>query len=190
MPVQRRAELSRYSGGAVGQRRFHGWAGLEGAQDLNGCDGSAGEFRSDVAGDAGEAENLDMERCPGIASRLKVLHRVVRQPELELPARHRLTDCVVLPFELVSNGRADEVSTISVEAVADHEIDASEIDEAEVDRNFLAVGSLRSQLVNVCHIRTPFPSDWMVNRWQADGRMQGHGHESLGQPVRNAHLDG
>ena len=127
--------------GAVGQRRFHGWAGLEGAQDLNGCDGSAGKFRSDVAGDASEAENLDMERCPGIPRRLKVLHCVVRQPELELPARYRLTNCVVLPFELVSNGRADEVSTIGVEAVADHEIHASEIDEAEVDRNFLAVGT-------------------------------------------------
>src|SRR5277367_1768782 len=109
-----------------------------------------------------------MERCPGIPRRLKVVHRVVRQPELELPARHRLTNCVVLPFELISNGRADEVSTVGVEAVADHEIHASEIDETEVDRNFLAVGGLRSQLVNVCHIRTPFPSDW-------------EGYESLSQ---------
>ena len=75
--------------------------------------------------------------------------RVVRQPELELPARHGLTDRVVLPFELVSNGGADEVGTIGVEAVADHEIHASEIDEAEIDRDFLAVGRLRSQLVNV-----------------------------------------
>ena len=118
--VRRRAELSKCSGGAVGQRRFHGCAGLEGAQDLNGCDGRAGEFRIDVVGDASEAENLDTERCPGIPRRLKVLHRVVRQPELELPARHRLTNCIVLPFELVSNGRADEVSTIGLEAVADH----------------------------------------------------------------------
>src|SRR5277367_2075229 len=111
-----------------------------------------------------------MERCPGIPRRLKVLHRVVRHPELELPARHRLTDCVVLPFELVSNGRADEVSTISVEAVADHEIHASEIDETEVDRNFLVVGGLRSQLVNVCHIHPPFhPIGWYVDgKWMED----------------------
>src|SRR5271163_742972 len=116
-----------------------------------------------------------MERCPGIPRRLKVLHRVVRQPELELPARHRLTNCVVLPFELVSNGGADEVSTISVEAVSDHEIDASEIDEAKVDRNFLAVGSLRSQLVNVCHISHSIQSDWMADRWHTDGLLQVHG---------------
>src|SRR5271169_1645416 len=99
----------------------------------------------------------------------------MRHPELELPARHRLTNCVVLPFELVSNRRADEVSTIGVEAVADHEIHASKIDEAEVDRNFLAVGSLRSQLVNLGHIRTPFPSGWMVRRWRSDGRLQARG---------------
>ena len=94
----------------------------------------AGEFRRDIAGDGGEAENLDVERCPGIAGRLKILPRVVRQPELELPARHRLTDCVVLPFELVSNGCADEVSTISVEAIPNHQVHASEIDEAQVHR--------------------------------------------------------
>jgi len=98
---------------------------------LHGGDGSAGEFGRDVAGDAGEAENLDVERCSGIPGRLQVLLRIVRQSELELPARHRLTNCIVLPFELVSNGRADEVSTIGVEAVADHEIHVSEIDEAE-----------------------------------------------------------
>jgi hypothetical protein len=40
-----------------------------------------------------------------------------------------LTDCVVVPFELVSNGCADEVSTISVEAVPNHQVHASEIDE-------------------------------------------------------------
>jgi hypothetical protein len=112
------------------QRRLHGRAGLKGAEDLHGCDRGAGEFRRDIAGDASEAENLDVERCPGIASRLEILPRIVRQPELELSTRHRLTDCVVLPFELVSNGCADEVSTISVEAVPNHEVYASEIDEA------------------------------------------------------------
>ena len=66
----------------------------------------------------------------------------MRQPELELPARHGLTDGVVLPLELVSNGRADEISAICVEAVADHEIHASEVDEAKVDGNFFAVGNL------------------------------------------------
>ena len=147
------------SGGAVGQRRLHGRAGLEGAEDLHGRDSGAGEFRRDIAGDGGEAENLDVERCPGIAGRLKILPRIVRQPELELSARHRLTDCLVLPFELVSNGRADEVSTISVEAVPNHQVHASEIDEAQVHRDFFAVGRLWSQLVKACQSS---PSGWMV----------------------------
>src|SRR6202161_1365753 len=79
--------LLRCSGGAVCQRRLHGRAGLESAEDLHGCDGGAGEFRRDIAGDASEAENLDVKRCPGIAGRLEILPRIVRQPELELSAR-------------------------------------------------------------------------------------------------------
>ena len=67
-----------------------------------------------------------MERRPGIAGRLqRSSPRIrMRQPELELVhARDRLTDRVVLPFELVSEtGCADEVSTISVEAVANHQV--------------------------------------------------------------------
>jgi hypothetical protein len=70
----------RCSGGAVGQRRLHGRAGLEGAEDLHGCDRGAGDFRRDIAGDGGEAENLDVERCPGIAGRLEILPCVVGQP--------------------------------------------------------------------------------------------------------------
>jgi Virulence-associated protein E len=139
----------RRSGSAVCQRRLHGRAGLEGSEDLHGCDRGAGEFRRDIAGDGGEAENLDEERCPGIAGRLEILPRIARQPELELSARHRLTDCVVLPFELVSNGCADEISTVGVEPVANHEVHASEIDKAQVHRNFFAVGRLWSQLVNL-----------------------------------------
>jgi hypothetical protein len=136
--------LLRCSGGAVCQRRLHGRAGLEGAEDLHGCDRGAGEFRRDIAGDGGKAENLDEERRPGIAGRLEILPRIVRQPELKLSARHRLTDCVVLPFELVSNGCANEISTISLEAVANHEVHTSEIDEAHVHRDFFAVGRLWS----------------------------------------------
>jgi hypothetical protein len=119
---------------------------------MHGCDRGAREFRGDLAGDGGQAENLDEERCPGIASRLKILPRIVRKPELELPAGHRLTDCVVLPFELVSNGCAEEVSPIGVEAVANHEVHTSEIDEAQVYRDFFAVGRFWSQLLNVCHL--------------------------------------
>src|SRR3984957_20775986 len=51
--------LLRCSGGAVGQRRLHGRAGLEGAEDLHGRDGGAGGFRGDIAGGGGEADNLE-----------------------------------------------------------------------------------------------------------------------------------
>ena len=64
-----------------GQRRLQA-AGLawKGAEDLHGCDGGAGEFGRDIGGNGREAENLDVERCPGVPGRLKILPRIVRQP--------------------------------------------------------------------------------------------------------------
>jgi hypothetical protein len=134
--------LLRGSGGAVSQRRFHGRASLESSEHLHGCDGGAGEFRRDIVGDGSEAENLDEKRCPGIAGRLEILPLVVRQPELELPAGHRVADRVLMPFELVSNGCADEVSPIGVEGVPNHEAHAPEIDEAQVDRDFFSLSGV------------------------------------------------
>ena len=63
--------------------------------------------------------------------------------------RHGLANRVLLPFELIAHRGTDEVGSIGVEAVADHEIHASQIDEAEIDGDLFAVGALRSKLVNV-----------------------------------------
>ena len=68
-----RAACSKCSDRAVRERRFHRRARLEGAEHLHGGDGGAGEFRRDVAGDAREPENLDMQRRAGVASRLEIL---------------------------------------------------------------------------------------------------------------------
>ena len=58
------------SANAVSQRRLHGRAGLKSAEDLHGGDGRAGEFGRDVAGNAREAKNLDVERYSGIPGNL------------------------------------------------------------------------------------------------------------------------
>src|SRR3954465_14697572 len=89
------------SGSAVGQCRLHRRAGVEGAEDLHGGDGLAGELGGDVAGDAGGAEALDVERRAGAPRRFQILPRVVGQAEAELLAGDRLPDGLVLSLELV-----------------------------------------------------------------------------------------
>src|SRR3954471_9497655 len=93
------------SGSAVGQCRLHRRAGVEGAEDLHGGDGLAGELGSDVWGDAGEAEDLDVERRAGAPRRFQILPRVVREAQAELLAGHRLLHRVALTLELVAHGR-------------------------------------------------------------------------------------
>src|ERR1700712_3217114 len=72
------------SGGAVSQCCLHRRASVEGAEDLHGGDGLAGELGGDVWGDAGEAEDLDVERRAGVSCRFQILSRVVREAEVEL----------------------------------------------------------------------------------------------------------
>ena len=54
-----------------------------------------------------------------------------------------------MAFELVSNGRADEISPVGVKTVLHHQIDMAKIDVSEIDRDLLGVTRLRSQLVDI-----------------------------------------
>jgi hypothetical protein len=51
-----------------------------------------------------------------------------------------------MTFELVSDGRPDEIGPVRIEPLLHHQIDLTEVDIAEVDRDFLGVGAFRAQL--------------------------------------------
>jgi hypothetical protein len=46
-----------------------------------------------------------------------------------------------MAVEQISDRRADQVAAIAVEAFGDQEVDLAEVDEAEIDRDLLTVGS-------------------------------------------------
>src|ERR1700723_168897 len=54
-----------------------------------------------------------------------------------------------MAFELVSNCRPNEISPVGVKTVLHHQVDVAKIDVAEVDRDFLGVTWLRSQLMHI-----------------------------------------
>ena len=56
-----------------------------------------------------------------------------------------------MPFELVADRGADEVGPVRIKAVANQQIDMTKVDEAEIDRDLLALG-LWPQLLNDTHL--------------------------------------
>ncbi len=139
----------RRSGDAVGQRRLDGGAGVEGAEHLDRRDGGPGEFRRDVVRDGGEPEHLDAQRRPGRPRRAS-------SSALVMCVRPRLSWRRATAWRTASSCRSSWLRTavrmksgaVGVEAVAHHQVDAAEVDEAEIDRDLLAVRHLGPQLVN------------------------------------------
>src|SRR4051794_34654237 len=150
----------------VGKGGLDRRAGVERAQDLDRADRGAGELGRDVAGDAGEAEHADVERLAAGDRRLEVVAAVVAQAEVEALPGRGTPGHVGVTLELVADGGADQVGAVRVEAFLDQQVDPAEVDVAEVDRDLLAVGRLRPQLLDVAgHLWIiPLPSVWMV-KW-------------------------
>ena len=139
---------------------------MQGAKDMKGGDRLPRQFRRDIVGDTGETENLDVQHFAGRLHRFEVLAAVVAKAQVELMSFDGFLDGIGMPVELVSNGRPDEVSPVGVEAVLDEEIDMAEVDIAKVDRDLLAIRSLRSKFAYVIAIvAILLPSAWMVFGW-------------------------
>lgn len=126
---------------AMGQGPSHGGAGLESAQDSHRFDGGKRQFRRHIVGNAGQANDLDLESLPRRHRRLEIGAAVVLQANRERLAGHRLPDCFGMQRKLVSKRRSDEVGTVRIEAFLDQQIDVAEIDHADVDGHLLGLAS-------------------------------------------------
>ena len=161
-------ELAPCSSDAILQRLLDGWAGVQGAEDMDGRNGPARQFRGHVVGDAGEAQHLDVKHFAGRLRGLEVQARVLAQAQIELVARNGFAHHVMMTFELVADGRSDEVGAVGIEPVLHQKIDMAEVDKPEVDGDLLAVGRLGPKLLHVsCHDR---PSLDHLYGWYLEGR--------------------
>ena len=152
----------------VGQSGLDRRTGAQGSQHHDRLDGGAGKLRRDVRGDAGKAQHMDVELLAGGAHRFEILAAVVAQTEVQALVGHRALQRIGVALELVADRGADEVGAVRVEALLHHQVDLPKVDVAEIDRDFLAVAGLRSQLMHVaCHLLTILiPS---MTRWYEDG---------------------
>ena len=143
---------------------------MQGSQHGDGGNGGARKLGRDVLGDAGKAEDIDVQHLAGSPRRFKILAAVVPQTEVQTFAGRGLLDNVGVTFELVPDRRSDEISAVRIEPFLHHQIDMTKVDITKIDRDFFGVGGLRPQFVDIARpssftIHTP--SVWMVYGWSA-----------------------
>ena len=93
---------------------------MQGSQHGDGGNGGAGQIGRDVLGDAGKAQNIDVQHLSGPARRFEVLAAVISQTELQAFSGRGLLDYVCMTFELVADCRSNEISAVGVEPVLHH----------------------------------------------------------------------
>src|SRR5260370_6462666 len=135
---------------------------MEGPQHRDRGNGGAGQIGRDVLGDGRESENVDVQHLAGAPRHFEILAAVISQPEVQTLSGCRLLDDVCVAFELVADGRPDEIGPVRVEPFLHHEIDVTEVDIAEVDRDLLGIRGLGSQLAYAISHHSTLPSSGMV----------------------------
>jgi hypothetical protein len=87
---------------------------MKGPQHRDGGDGGAGQLGSDVLGDGRETQHVDVQHLAGALRCFEIIAGVISQTEVQaLPGRGLLDD-VRVAFELVPNGRPDEIRPVRI----------------------------------------------------------------------------
>jgi hypothetical protein len=110
-------------------------------------DSGACEFGGDIRRDSGEAQYIDLEHLTGATRRFEILPTIVPQAEIQALSGRGLFNDLGMAFELVANCGSNEVGSVGVKALLNHQIDMAEVDEPEVDRDLFTVIGPGSQLM-------------------------------------------
>ena len=106
---------------------------------------------------------------PAVAGRFEIGPGEMAQAEFDPVAGHGLARHLGVAFGLVADGGADEIAAVGVDPFRDEQVDMAEIDEAEIDRDLLAVAGPAwgfrlhdGPFLDLQHHAIPLPSCWMV----------------------------
>src|SRR5260370_42537478 len=162
---------------SVGESGLDRGSGMKGAQRRDRGDGGAGQLGSDVLGDGRETQHVDVQHLAGAPRCFEILAGVISQPEVQALPGRGLPDDVRVAFELVPDGRPDEIRPVRIEPLLHHEIDVAEVDIAKVARDLLGVGGLGSQSAHIIrHEITHLyhPLGWSMDvKWMLRSSFQG-----------------
>ena len=130
---------------------------MQRAQHGDGGNGRASKLGRNVLGDAGKAQNIDVQHLAGSLRRFEILAAVVAQTEVQTLSGRRLLYDVGVTFELVPDRCSDEVSTVRVEPFLNHQIDVTKVDITKIDRDFFCFGRPGSKFPDIIRHRSHHP---------------------------------
>ncbi len=139
---------------AIGKRASHGRAGVKSAQDNYGLDGRAGQLCRDVVRDPRQADDLDLKHLSRGKRTLEVRTGHVLQTQYERTAGDRAFDRVGVHGELISDRCPDQIRAIRIEPLLHEEIDLPQINDSEVDRQFLGIPDPAGNCGQAFHLYT------------------------------------
>jgi hypothetical protein len=150
-------------------RGLDGRARLQGAEHGDRAQSGSREFRRDVGGDPGEAEDAKVKHLPAGSNALELGRGKVAQADLERVPLDRACQLGCMRRELVADRGPDEIAAIRVEALLHHQVDAAEVDVAEVDGDLLRLdGSLPEGphvVLQLIHLAICQDGIWMAYGW-------------------------
>jgi hypothetical protein len=118
--------------------------GVQRSQHDDRSDSRARELRGDIRCDSGEAQYIDLEHLSGAARRFEILPAIVPETEIQALSGRGLFDDLGMTFELVADCGSNEVGSVRIKALLNHQIDMAEVDEPEIDRDLFTVTGLGS----------------------------------------------
>lgn len=148
----------------IGKCATHWQTGVKGAEHLDRFDRRARELGCYVVGNAGQTQHVDVQHLPCRERPFEVRAIDVLQAEHEAAAGNRALDRVGVHGELIPDRRPNQVGAIRIEAFLDEKVDLTEVDDAEIDREFLAFADPDTRVWGgIRHLLSiHIPSMWMA----------------------------
>ena len=116
---------------------------MKGAQNNDGLDGRAGQLGRDIRRNPRQADHLDLQHLPRSQRTLEVGTTEVLQAQHKGAAGDGPLDLVGVNGQLIADRGSDQVGAVRIEPLLHQEIDLPEIDDTEIDRQFLGFADPR-----------------------------------------------
>jgi len=172
-PHERRPNLRHWLGGARREGGLHRLRRPKGSENLDGRDRRERELGRDILGNGRQPEDAHLHHATRGSDLLKIATAVVLAAERQLAPGHSPVHSARPALELSPDCSADEVRAIREEALVHKEVNLTQIDQPDVDRDLLALIAVRlasrTRLIRLHLVTSLPPSIGMVLGWQKPG---------------------
>src|SRR5262245_49227080 len=133
-------------------------------QHADRANSGASKLGRDVLVDAGKAQDVYVQHLTGAPHSFEILAAEVPQTKIQTASGRGLLRYIRMTFELVADCGSNEIGTVGVKPFPHHQVDVTEIDIAEIDRDFFAVSGFWPEFADIAghYLSIHTASMWMV----------------------------